>query len=123
MVGEKRNSKIPLNLPVTDVPRCTSSNSKTLGLKHLQLPGVASCSGPPDGASLVHHGPDELPVEQNTVPYGEAAPPVQERTQHPQPLGGYLPYLIDVRRKGQALIKGHTQIAGCIDSYDWFPLQ
>jgi hypothetical protein len=28
-----------------------------------------------------------------------------------------------VRRKGQAFIKGHTQIAGCIDTYDWFPLQ
>jgi hypothetical protein len=76
-----------VNLPVTDVPRCTSSNAKTLGLKHLQLSNVASCSGSPDGARIVHHWTDELPEEQNTVPDGQAAPPVQDRTQQPQPLG------------------------------------
>ena len=123
MVGEKRNSQILVNLPVTDVPRCTSSNAKTLGLKHLQLPYVASCSRPPDGARIVHQGTDELPVEQYTVPDGEATPPVQERTQHSQSLGGFFPYLVDVRRPGQPFIKGHTQIAGCINPYDWLPEQ
>jgi hypothetical protein len=30
-----------MNLPVTDVPRCTNSNAKTLGFKYLQLSDVA----------------------------------------------------------------------------------
>jgi hypothetical protein len=88
VVGKKRNSQILVNLPVTDVPRCTSSNAKTLGLKHLQLPNVASCSDPPDGARVVLHGTNKLP-EQHTVPDGEATPPVQERSQYRQPLGDY----------------------------------
>jgi hypothetical protein len=69
--------------PVTDVPRCTSSNAQTLGLKHLKLSDVASRSGPPDGARIIHHWTDELPEEQNTVPNGEATPPVQEGPAHP----------------------------------------
>ena len=93
MVSEKRNSQILVNLPVTDVPRGTSSNAKPLGLKHLQLPNVASCSEPPDGARIVHHGTIELPVQQDTVFYGKAAPSVQERIQQPQPLGGYFCFL------------------------------
>ena len=68
MVGEKRNSRIFVNLPVTDVPRCTISNAKTLGLKQMQLPNVASCSESPDGARIVHHRTNELPVQQNSVP-------------------------------------------------------
>jgi hypothetical protein len=67
MVGEKRNSQIVVNLPVADVPKCTSSNAKTLGLNHLLLPNVASCSEPPDGARLMNHGTDELPVQQNAA--------------------------------------------------------
>jgi hypothetical protein len=35
VVGEKWNSEILVNLPVTHVPRGTSSNATTLGLKHL----------------------------------------------------------------------------------------
>ena len=98
MVGEKRNSQILVNLPVTDVPRRTSSNAKTLGLKHLQLPNVASSNGPPDGARIVHRGTHELPVEQNTVLGGEATHLVQDRTQHPQSLGSFVSNLVDVRR-------------------------
>ena len=74
---------------------------------------MAVCSEPPEGARIVHHGKDELSIEQNTVPDGEAAPPVQERTQHFQPLGGFFPNLVSVERPGQPLIKGHTQIASC----------
>jgi hypothetical protein len=119
VVGEKRNSQILVNLPVTDVLRYTSSNAKTLGVKYLQLPNVASCSEPPDGARIVHHGT----VEQNTVPDGKATPPVQERTQHTQPLRGSFLYLVDVRPPGQSFIEGHTQIAGCINPYNWLPEQ
>jgi hypothetical protein len=28
-----------------------------------------------------------------------------------------------VRRPGQPFIQGHTQIVGCINTYDWFPEQ
>jgi hypothetical protein len=74
VVSEKQNSQILVNLPATDVPRCTSSDAKTLGLKHLKLCDVASRSGPPDGACIIHYWTDELPEEQNTVPNGEATP-------------------------------------------------
>jgi hypothetical protein len=84
VVGEKRNSQILVKLPVTDVPRCTSSNAKTLGLKHLLLPDMASSSESPHGARVVHQGHDELPAQQNTVPVGNANPPAQEITQHLQ---------------------------------------
>jgi hypothetical protein len=96
VVGEKWNSQILVNLHVTRVPRGTSSNAKTLGLKHLKLSDVASRSGPPDGARMIHHWTDELPEEQNTVPNVQATPPVQERAQNTQPLRGFLPYLVDV---------------------------
>ena len=65
-----------MNLPVTEVPRCSSSNAKTLGLKHLQLSDVASRSRYPDGARIIHYCTDELREEQNTVPNGEAIPHV-----------------------------------------------
>ena len=76
MVGEKSNSEVFVNLPVTDVPRCASSSAKTLGLKQLQLPGLAERSGPPVGARIIHRGTEELPVEQDTVPVGEATLPI-----------------------------------------------
>ena len=53
-----------MNLPLTDVRSCTSSSGKTLGLKQLQLPDLASSGGPPDGARIVHHGTDELPAPE-----------------------------------------------------------
>ena len=118
MVGEIRNSQILVNLPATHVRRCTSSNAKTLGLKHLKLSDVASRSGPPDGARIIHHWTDKLPEEQNTVPNGEATPPVQGRAQHAQPLRGFLPYLVDMRRSGQLFIKGYPHIAGSINPFD-----
>ena len=73
MIGEKWNSQILGNFPVTEVPLCTSSNTKTLGLKHLQLPNVASCSEIPDEARVVRHGKDDLPVQKNTVPEGHSS--------------------------------------------------
>jgi hypothetical protein len=65
-----------VNLPVTDVPRCTSSNAKTLGLESLQLLNVAASCAPPDGARTVHHSADEMLIHQNSAPDGEAASPV-----------------------------------------------
>ena len=87
-----------MNLPVTRVTRFTSSNGKTLGLKHLQLPDVASSSGPPDGESIVYRGTEKLPVQQETVPDGDVAPPVEKRTQHSRSLGRFFLNLIDVIR-------------------------
>ena len=60
MVGEVGDSQVVVNLPVTNVPGCTSSNAKTLGLKYLQFPDLGASGGPPNGARIVHHGPDEL---------------------------------------------------------------
>jgi hypothetical protein len=72
-----------VNLPAIDVPRCTSSNSKTLGLESLQLLKVVASCAPPDGTRIVHHWADELLIQQNSVPDGEAACSVQERISFP----------------------------------------
>jgi len=47
--------------------------------------------------------------------------PIQEGTQHTQPLSSPFPNLIDVRRAGESCIKGHPQIMSCFDPLDWFP--
>ena len=48
--------QVLVNLPTTDVPRCTSSSAKTLGLNHLQLPDMGTGGEPADWAPVVHHG-------------------------------------------------------------------
>jgi hypothetical protein len=54
-------------------------------------------SGPPHGARIIHHGMDELLVEQDSVSDGEITLPIQERTPHAHALGSTHPDLIDVR--------------------------
>jgi hypothetical protein len=54
-------------------------------------------SGPPRGARIIHHGADELPVKQHSVPDGEITLPVQEGTQQAHPLNSFLYNLVDVR--------------------------
>jgi len=61
-------------------------------------------SGPPRGARVIHHGADELLMEQNSVPDGEITLPIQEETQHTHPLSSCLSDLIDVRRPGKSFI-------------------
>jgi len=58
MVDKVGDSQIIVNSPIASVPRCTGSNAKTLGLKHLQFPDMGASGGPPDGARVVH-GTDE----------------------------------------------------------------
>jgi hypothetical protein len=99
---KERHSKVLVNLPVTDMPWCTSSNAKTLGLESLKLLNVAASCALPDGARIVHHWANELLIQQNSVPDGEAASPVYERAKHTQSLGGFLPDLYDMRPPGQA---------------------
>jgi hypothetical protein len=67
------NSQILVYLHVTNVPRCTSRNAKTLGLKNLQLPDVAAGCGPPNGVCIVHHGAYELLIQQNCYPDEQTA--------------------------------------------------
>ena len=66
MVLEVRDSQIIVNLPVTNVRRCINSNAKTLGLQHLLFLDMGASGGPPNGTRIVHHGPDELLIQQNT---------------------------------------------------------
>jgi len=86
MVGEIGDSQIVVNLPVANVPGCTGSNAKTLRLQHLHFLNMGASSGPPDGTLIVHRGKDELLIQQNTIPDGEIASPVQERSQRSQSL-------------------------------------
>jgi hypothetical protein len=72
MFFKERHSHIQANLPVTDVPRCTSSNAKTLGLENVQRLNVAASSLPPDGAHIVQHWAAGLLIQQNSVSDGEA---------------------------------------------------
>jgi hypothetical protein len=94
--GTPKSSLICLLLMYQGAP----SSAKTLGLNHLQPPDVGTGGGPPDWAPVVHHGTDERLIKQNTVPYRQSTPPVQQRPQHSHPLGSFLPNLIDVRRPG-----------------------
>jgi len=80
MVRKVGDSKIVVNLPVTNVPRCIGSNAKTLRLQYLQFLDIGASDGPPNGTRLVHWT-DELLIQQNTIPDGETASPVQERSQ------------------------------------------
>jgi hypothetical protein len=50
-------------------------------------------SGPPDRACVVHHGTDELPVEQYSISNGQASPPDEEGAMQIQYLSRLLPYL------------------------------
>jgi len=68
---KKGTPKITVNLLVTNVPRCTGSNAKILGLKHLQFPDMGVSGGPPDGAHVVHQRSDELLVQQNSIADGQ----------------------------------------------------
>jgi hypothetical protein len=83
MVGEVGDSQIVVNLPVTNKAWCIYSNAKTRGLQFLDL---GASGGPPDRTHTVHHGTDELLIQQNTIPDGQTASPVQERSQRSQSL-------------------------------------
>jgi hypothetical protein len=99
---KERHPKVLVNLPATDVPRCTTSNAKTLGLENLQLLNVAASCAPPNGSRIVHHWEDELLIQLNSIPDGEAASPVWKTAKHTQLLGGFLPDLYDMRPPAEA---------------------
>jgi hypothetical protein len=90
VVGEIGDSQIIVNLPITNVPGCNGSNSKTFGLQDLQFLDVVASGGPPNGTRVVHHGTDELLIQQNTIPDGETTSPIQEKSQRPQSLCRFL---------------------------------
>ena len=96
MIGEVGDSQIVVNLPVTNAPGCIGSNAKTLGLQYLQFldMGVDGC--PPNGTRIVNHGTDELLIQLNTIPDGETASPVQERSKRSRSLCRLLPHLVDM---------------------------
>jgi hypothetical protein len=82
VVGEIGDSQIVVNLLVTNVPECIGSNAKTLRLQYLQFLDMGACGSPPNGTRIDHHGSNELLIQQNTIPDGETASPVQERSKH-----------------------------------------
>jgi hypothetical protein len=91
VVGEKWNSKILVNLPVTNVPRCVSRNAKTHWLQHLQIPYIAAGSVHPDLACIVHHRTDKPLVKQHTVSDEQATSPIKEGPSTPNLWGSFLP--------------------------------
>jgi hypothetical protein len=119
VVGEEWNPQILVDLLVTNVPECVSRNAKTLGLQHLYFINVGLGSGPPDRAYVVHHGADELFVEQYAISDGQTTPPVQEGAKQTQSLSRLLPYLVDVSRPGKPFIKGYTKVLCCFNLLYW----
>ena len=85
MVGEVGDSQTVVNLSVTNVVGCNGSNAKTLGLQNPQSLDMGESGGHPDGTRIVHHGTDVLLIQQNTIPDGETASPVQKRSQRSKP--------------------------------------
>jgi hypothetical protein len=61
---------------VTNVPGCNGSNAKTLLLQNLQFLDMGASGGPSNGTRIVHHGMDELLIQQNTIPVGKTTSPV-----------------------------------------------
>ena len=106
MVGKEMDSQIIVNLLVTNVRRCTGSNAKTLGPKHVHFPDIVASRGPPDGARVVYQRTDELLLQQNTIPDGETTP------QNSQSLYRFLSRPFDVRRPGKPRSKVHPQDNG-----------
>ena len=118
MVGEVGDSQIVVNLPVTNVPGCTGNNANPRGLQHLHFLNMGASDGPPDGTRVVHHGSDELLIQQNTIPDRQTASPIQETS---QPQRRFLPHLIDTFRPGESFIKGHPKTTGVLDPLGWLP--
>jgi hypothetical protein len=61
LFGRRRNE---LPHPVIIVRKCTSSNAKTHGLKHLQLPDMGASGGTPGRTRVVRHWMDELVIAE-----------------------------------------------------------
>jgi hypothetical protein len=121
MVGEVGDFQIVVNLHVTNVPGCIGSNAKTLCLHHLQFLDMGASGGLPYGTRMVHHGTDELLIQQSTSPDGQTASSVQQKSQRSQSLFRFLSHLNDLFRPGEPFIKGLPKITGVMDRLDWLP--
>jgi hypothetical protein len=65
-----------MNLPVTNAQWCIGSSAYTLGLQHLKFLDMGASIWSPNGTRVVHHGTDELLIQQNTIHDEEIALPV-----------------------------------------------
>jgi len=70
-----------VNLPVTNVLNAIVSKAMTLGMNHLHFPHMGAIGGPPDVARVVHHGTDELLIQQNSIVEAETASTAREKSQ------------------------------------------
>jgi hypothetical protein len=120
MVGEIGDSQIVVNLLLTNVPGCIGSNAKTHGLQYLQFLDMGARGCLPNGTRIVHHGTDELLIQQNTIPDGETASPVQERFKDSQSLCRILPHLVEMLRLVEPFMKGNSKLTGGVVPFDWF---
>jgi hypothetical protein len=84
----------------------------------LTFSGYGIGSGPTGWTSVVHHGTDELLIQQKVIPDGKTASPVQERS---KPLRRFLSHMIDMFRPGEPFIEGYHKMTGVIEPFDWFP--
>jgi hypothetical protein len=91
-------------LRVTNVSRCVIRSANTLGLQHLQLPGMPASSEPQDRAWIIHHVTNELLKKQHTVSAGQATSPIKEGAKQAQSLSCLFSYLVDVCRPDQLCI-------------------
>jgi hypothetical protein len=106
VVGKDWNSQILKNLPVTIVPKCTGSNTKTIGLKHLQFPYMDTSGRTPVSAHVVHQWTDKLLIQQDSIPDGDHSSPLGDDT--PLPVSEPLSSSLDrYQLTSQLCIKDH----------------
>jgi hypothetical protein len=94
-----------VDLLVINVPGSVSRNEKTHGLQHLKFIYVAVDRESLDRACLVHHGADELLVEQDATYDAQTTPPVEERAYEIQSLS------LRVSRPGKLCVKGYHKVS------------
>jgi hypothetical protein len=66
VVGKKGTPK-SRESAVTNLPRRSPSNAKTLEFKHLHFPDMVASDGPIDRACVVHYWTDDLLIEHESV--------------------------------------------------------
>jgi hypothetical protein len=79
--------------------------------------GASGC--PPNGTRIVHYVTDVLLIQQNTIPDGKTASPVQERSKNSLFLYRFPAHLVDMFRAVELFIKVNSKITCDVDPLDW----
>lgn len=79
VVAKKWNPQILINLPATNIPWCVSCNEDTWIVIHAASEHGCGQQSFRSDTHTIHHGFDEVLIEQHTVYYRQATPPIKEQ--------------------------------------------